>query len=119
MTTIPSTAATGSCCVATVTTMSTNGIRWLTHRVSRRRAGSKIDLRPSRPSPILRTCSSAETSPNADDELATLIRTSPLWREHDDLLQSMPGVGPVLATTLLAELPELGTLSRRQIAALV
>jgi len=55
----------------------------------------------------------------ADDELVTLLRSSPLWREHDDLLQSMPGVGPVLATTLLAELPELGTLSRRQIAALV
>ena len=54
----------------------------------------------------------------ADDELVTLIQTSPLWREHDDLLRSMPGVGPVLATTWLAELPELGTLSRRQIAAL-
>lgn len=54
-----------------------------------------------------------------DDELAALIRTSPLWRDQDDRLQSMPGVGPVLATTLLAELPELGTLSRRQIAALV
>lgn len=55
----------------------------------------------------------------ADDDLATLIRTSPLWREQDDLLQSVPGVGPVLATTLLAELPELGTLSRQQVAALV
>ena len=55
----------------------------------------------------------------ADAELATLIRTSPLWREQDDLLQSMPGVGPVLATTLLAELPELGTLTRQQLAALV
>lgn len=54
-----------------------------------------------------------------DDELATLIQRSPLWREQDDLLQSMPGVGPVLATTVLAELPELGALSRHQIAALV
>jgi len=53
------------------------------------------------------------------DDLTHLIRSSPLWREHDDLLQSMPGVGPVLATTLLASLPELGTLDRRQIAALV
>lgn len=53
-----------------------------------------------------------------DDDLATLIRTSPLWREQDDLLQSVPGVGPVLATTLLAELSELGTLTRQQIAAL-
>ena len=54
-----------------------------------------------------------------DEELATTIRESPLWREKDDLLQSTPGVGPVLALTLLASLPELGTLTRQQIAALV
>src|SRR5215468_9527561 len=48
-----------------------------------------------------------------------LIRSSPLWRAKDDLLRSVPGVGPVLATTLLASLPELGTLNRQQIAALV
>lgn len=53
-----------------------------------------------------------------DKELTTAIQSSPLWQEHDELLQSMPGVGPVLATTLLASLPELGTLDRRQIAAL-
>jgi transposase len=54
-----------------------------------------------------------------DEELARTIRESPLWREKDDLLQSTPGVGPVLARTLLASLPELGTLTRQQIAALV
>ena len=54
-----------------------------------------------------------------DRELRRQIRTSPAWREDDDLLQSVPGVGPVLATTLLAELPELGRLNRKQIAALV
>lgn len=54
-----------------------------------------------------------------DEELAHTIRESPLWREKDDLLQSTPGVGPVLARTLLASLPELGTLTRQQIAALV
>lgn len=54
-----------------------------------------------------------------DDDLATAIRQSPVWCEKDDLLQSTPAVGPVLATTLLAELPELGTLNRKQIAALV
>ena len=54
-----------------------------------------------------------------DEELATAIRSSPLWREKDELLQSIPGVGPVLATTVLASLPELGILSRQQIAALV
>ena len=54
-----------------------------------------------------------------DDDLETLLRASPLWRENDDLLQSVPGIGPVCARTLLLELPELGTLTRQQIAALV
>jgi len=54
-----------------------------------------------------------------DDALAQAIRESPVWREKDGLLQSAPGVGPVLATTLLAGLPELGTLTRQQVAALV
>jgi transposase len=54
-----------------------------------------------------------------DDDLDTALRASPLWRENDDLLQSVPGIGPVCARTFLLELPELGTLSRQQIAALV
>ena len=54
-----------------------------------------------------------------DDDIETLIRASPLWRENDDLLQSAPGIGPVCARTLVLELPELGTLTRQQIAALV
>jgi transposase len=54
-----------------------------------------------------------------DDALETLLRASPLWRANDDLLQSAPGIGPVCARTLLLELPELGTLTRQQIAALV
>jgi transposase len=54
-----------------------------------------------------------------DRELRQRIRRSPAWREEDDLLQSVPGVGPVLATTLIAELPELGRLDRKQIATLV
>ena len=49
-----------------------------------------------------------------DDE----IRGSPAWREKEDLLRSVPGVGPVVSRTLVAELPELGRLDRRQIAAL-
>lgn len=52
-------------------------------------------------------------------DMGKTIHNSPLWRERDNLLQSAPGVGPVLSITLLAELPELGTLSRQQIAALV
>jgi transposase len=54
-----------------------------------------------------------------DQELGETLRQSPLWREKDDLLRSVKGVGPVLSLTLVAELPELGTLSRQKIAALV
>ena len=46
-------------------------------------------------------------------------RSSPVWREKDDLLRTVPGVGEQLSLTLLAHLPELGTLDRRQVAALV
>jgi transposase len=52
-----------------------------------------------------------------DDELSDLIRAT-IWRERDELLRSVPGVGTVLSVTLLAHLPELGTLTRKQIAAL-
>jgi transposase len=54
-----------------------------------------------------------------DKDLELMVRSSPLWREDDDLLQSVPGVGKVLAVTLTALLPELGRLNRKQIAALV
>src|SRR6266446_3934306 len=54
-----------------------------------------------------------------DDALETMLRASPLWRAHDDLLPSAKGIGPVRAHTFLLELPELGTLPRQQIAALV
>lgn len=54
-----------------------------------------------------------------DHDLGTLIKASPVWREADDLLQSVPGVGDVTARTLLAALPELGALDRRAIAKLV
>lgn len=51
-------------------------------------------------------------------QLAERVRQSPAWREAESLLRSVPGVGPVLARTLLGDLPELGQLDRRQIAAL-
>lgn len=54
-----------------------------------------------------------------NQQLAQALRTSPVWREKDRQLRSAPGVGPVLATTLLADLPELGHLNRKEIAALV
>ena len=54
-----------------------------------------------------------------DKDLRTTLRRSPVWREKDDLLRSVPGVGEQLSLSLLAYLPELGTLDRKQIAALV
>ena len=54
-----------------------------------------------------------------DQGLRQTLRQSPLWREKDDLLRTVPGVGEQLSLTLLAYLPELGTLDRQQVAALV
>ena len=54
-----------------------------------------------------------------DKNLRQTLRQSPVWREKDDLMRTVPGVGEQVSLTLLAYLPELGTLNRRQIAALV
>jgi transposase len=54
-----------------------------------------------------------------NQDLDQALHASPLWRARDDLLRSVPGVGPILSFTLLADLPELGTLSHKQLAALV
>ena len=54
-----------------------------------------------------------------DDDLRRLIEASPVWHAKADLLRSVPGIGPTTAFTLLAELPELGSLSGRELAALV
>lgn len=54
-----------------------------------------------------------------DGDLQRRLRASPVWRAQEELLRSVPGIGPVAATTLVAILPELGTLDRRQISALV
>lgn len=56
---------------------------------------------------------------DVDEDLDDLIQTSPIWQAKSDLLREVPGVGPNLTRTLLAELPELGTLSNKEIAALV
>jgi transposase len=57
--------------------------------------------------------------PELDDDIGTLVRGSPAWREKEDLLISCPGIGSKLARTMLAEVPELGALDRRAIASLV
>jgi transposase len=53
-----------------------------------------------------------------DAEIDDQIRGSPAWREKEELLASVPGIGPIIARTLIAELPELGMLNGKQIAAL-
>jgi len=69
---------------------------------------------------IARLVKALEKEINAvDEEIDGMLRGSPLWREKEDLLKSAPGVGNVVTRTLLAELPELGTLDRRRIASLV
>jgi transposase len=56
---------------------------------------------------------------DVDRDLDQMIQSSPVWRAKENLLRSAPGVGPVVSRTLIGDLPELGTLNRKQIAALV
>lgn len=55
---------------------------------------------------------------SVDADIDDAVRGSPAWREKEDLLTSVPGVGPIIARTLMAELPELGRLSRKEVAAI-
>lgn len=55
---------------------------------------------------------------SVDGDIDGLVKNSPAWREKEDLLASVPGVGPVISRTLIAELPELGTLDHKEIASL-
>jgi transposase len=82
-------------------------------------------IRRSQLAPRLRPCLEqhlvwlATAIAELDRDLGVAVRHSPLWRVEDQLLGSVPGVGPITRATLLAKLPELGSLTRRQIAALV
>jgi transposase len=73
----------------------------LQRRIKRREASHRLELR------------------TVDKRLAEMVNANPEWRSLSDRLQAVPGVGPVLAHTLIALLPELGTLSRREVASLV
>jgi transposase len=55
---------------------------------------------------------------SVDTEIDDEVRASPVWRDKEDLLSSVPGIGPIIARTLIAEMPELGTLDRKKIASL-
>lgn len=68
---------------------------------------------------VARLLKALEKELNAlDQDIDDMVRGSPAWREKEDLLKTVPGVGNIVARTLLAELPELGQLDRRQIASL-
>lgn len=68
---------------------------------------------------LMRTIRTLEKElPEVDGDIDTLVRGSPAWREKEDLLVTFPGVKNTLARTLLAEVPELGRLTRREIASL-
>jgi transposase len=56
---------------------------------------------------------------DVDGKLSRTVKICPVWREKDEIMRSVPGVGPVLSNTLLANVPELGELNRRQIASLI
>ena len=57
--------------------------------------------------------------PDVDHDLDQMIQSCPVWRAKKNLLRTTPGVGPVVSRTLIGDLPELGTLNRKQVAALV
>jgi transposase len=86
-------------------------------RRQRLSAGSRGDERLRRSITRLLEALQKELS-ELDRAIDADVRGSPAWREKEDLLASVPGVGPVIARTLLAEMPELGRLDRREIAAL-
>ncbi len=68
---------------------------------------------------VARLLKALEKELNAlDQDIGDTVRGSPAWREKEDLLKTVPGVGNIVARTLLAELPELGRLDRREIASL-
>jgi len=86
--------------------------------VAERQREKRAETRRVRKS-LMRTIKTLEKElPEIDGDIDTLVRGSPAWREKEDLLVSFPGVSNTLARTFLAELPELGRLSRREIASL-
>ena len=88
------------------------GFKWLNGAV---RVASRPDLQKS----IARIVAALERElATLDSDIDSAVKASPVWSENEDLLASVPGVGKVIARTLIAEMPELGTMNRKQVAAL-
>lgn len=87
--------------------------------VAERQREKRVDAARVRKSLARHIAALEKELPIIDHDIDTMIRGSPVWREKEDLLISFPGVGDILARTFLAEVPELGSLRRREIASLV
>ena len=93
--------------------------RLLADLVARRRQRAQRVTAPRLKKSIARLVKALEKElASVDIDIDEAVRGAPAWRAKADLLSSVPGVGPMIARTLIAELPELGRLGRRQIAAL-
>jgi transposase len=93
--------------------------RQIVQMISAEKQRQKRQVQPRLKRSIVRLVSALQKElTDLDQQIGEEIRGTPIWRAKEDLMRSMPGVGPVVSRTLLAELPELGRLDRRQIAAL-
>jgi transposase len=93
--------------------------RQIVEMISAERQRERRITLPSLRKSIRRVVATLEKELNSlDIDIDDAVRGSPAWRATEDLLASVPGVGPVIARTMIAELPELGSLDRKQIAAL-
>ena len=100
---------------STLTLLEGTVMTMLVSEKNRLSAATTVAVRPSIEAPLRGLSESWTTWMR----VCVRLCASPVWREKDDLLRTVPGVGEQLSLTLLAYLPELGTLERRQIAALV
>ena len=87
--------------------------------VAERQRQRRVDNRRVRKSLARHIAMLEKELPAIDGDIGMLVRGSPVWRENEDLLVTIPGISNTLARTFLADLPELGHLTRRQIASLV
>lgn len=87
--------------------------------VAERQREKRVDTARVRNSLARHIAALEKELPIIDHDIDTMVRGSPVWREKENLLISFPGVGGILARTFLAEVPELGSLRRREIASLV
>lgn len=87
--------------------------------VAERQREKRVDAARVRNSLARHIAALEKELPIIDHDIDTMVRGSPVWREKENLLISFPGVGGILARTFLAEVPELGSLRRREIASLV